>query len=90
MFKWQDSASKVSEAEDVQVFQTYNNNDEFYTKESINTLLEAMMKMSFVKIIFDKFSPRGVNDIFKFALYGKFLWPTTHVLPTTTTMTFRP
>ena len=60
----QDSASKVSEAEDVQVFQTYNNNDEFYTKESINTLLEAMMKMSFVKIIFDKFSPRGVNDIF--------------------------
>ena len=64
MFKWQDSASKVSEAEDVQVFQTYNNNDEFYTKESINTLLETMMKMSFVKIIFDKFSPRGVNDIF--------------------------
>ena len=50
MFKWQDSASKVSEAEDVQVFQTYNNNDEFYTKESINTLLEAMMKMSFDKI----------------------------------------
>ena len=64
MFKWQDSTSKVSEAEDVQVFQTYNNNDEFYTKESINTLLEAMMKMSFVKIIFDKFSPRGVNDIY--------------------------
>ena len=41
-----------------------NNNEDFYTKDSINTLLEAMMKMSFDKIIFDKFTPRGVNDIF--------------------------
>ena len=41
-----------------------HNNDEFYTKDSINTLREALMKMSFDKITFDKFSPRGVNDIF--------------------------